>query len=103
MKLIKCGIIFLSILLGGEIGFAQKRALDTAAYKLWRRVDVPNLSDDGKWVTYRLVYIDSDHDTLPPVTYLYHPEKKVKIELKHVVRPTFFANGKWLRYTCWLH
>jgi len=99
MKLIKYGIIFLSILLGGEIGLAQKRALDTAAYKLWRRVDAPNLSDDGKWVTYRFVHIDSRYDTLPPVTYLYHPEKKTRIELEHVVRPTFFANGKWLRYT----
>lgn len=99
MKLIKYGIIFLLILFSGEIGLAQKRVLDTAAYKLWRRVDAPDISDDGKWVTYRLVHIDSRYDTLPPVTYLYHPEKKTKVALEHVVRPTFFANGKWLRYT----
>lgn len=58
----------------------SKRALDTAAYKLWRRVDAPNISEDGKWVTYHFVHIDSKYDTLPRVTYLYNPEKNIKVE-----------------------
>ena len=91
-------IVFL-LIFSGSVGFAQKRALDTAAYKLWRRVDSPDISNDGKWVTYRFVHIDSKYDTLPPVTYLYNPEKNTTVELQHVVRPSFFANGKWLRYT----
>ncbi|MEI3420034.1 MAG: hypothetical protein V8R91_02660 [Butyricimonas faecihominis] len=33
------------------------------------------------------------------MTYLCNPEKNIKVELQHVVRPSFFANGKWLRYT----
>ncbi len=81
-------------------GFISKKVLDTAAYKLWKRVESPDISDDGKWVTYQLIYIDSKkRDTLPPVTYLYNSDRKETFELKQVERPTFFANGKWLRYT----
>ena len=96
--MMKFVIIFL-LVFSGNVGWSQKRALDTAAYKLWRRVDAPNISEDGKWVTYHFVHIDSKYDTLPRVTYLYNPEKNIKVELRHVVRPSFFANGKWLRYT----
>ena len=96
--MMKFVIIFL-LVFSGNVGWSQKRALDTASYKLWRRVDAPNISEDGKWVTYHFVHIDSKYDTLPRVTYLYNPEKNIKVELQHVVRPSFFANGKWLRYT----
>ena len=71
-------IIFL-LILSGNIGWSQKKALDTASYKLWRRVDAPNISEDGKWVTYHFVHIDSKYDTLPRVTYLYNPEKNIKL------------------------
>ena len=72
--MMKFVIIFL-LVFSGNVGWSQKRALDTAAYKLWRRVDAPNISEDGKWVTYHFVHIDSKYDTLPRVTYLYNPEK----------------------------
>ena len=49
--MMKFVIIFL-LIFSGNVGWSQKRALDTAAYKLWRRVDAPNISEDGKWVTY---------------------------------------------------
>ena len=71
-------IIFL-LILSGNIGWSQKKVLDTASYKLWRRVDAPNISEDGKWVTYHFVHIDSKYDTLPRVTYLYNPEKNIKL------------------------
>lgn len=81
------------LILSSNIGWSQKKALDTTSYKLWRRVDAPNISEDGKWVTYHFVHIDSKYDTLPPVTYLYNPEKNIKVELKHVVRPSFLRTG----------
>lgn len=40
-------------------GMAQKRPLDMEAYKLWRRVEAQQMSNDGKWITYRFVYIDT--------------------------------------------
>ena len=76
--MMKFVIIFL-LILSGNIGWSQKKALDTASYKLWRRVDAPNISEDGKWVTYHFVHIDSKYDTLPRVTYLYNPEKNIKL------------------------
>ena len=80
--MMKFVIIFL-LIFSGNIGWSQKKALDTASYKLWRRVDAPNISEDGKWVTYHFVHIDSKYDTLPRVTYLYNPEKNIKEELKN--------------------
>ena len=53
--MMKFVIIFL-LVFSGNVGWSQKRALDTAAYKLWRRVDAPNISEDGKWVTYHFVH-----------------------------------------------
>ena len=76
--MVKFVIIFL-LILSSNIGWSQKKALDTTSYKLWRRVDAPNISEDGKWVTYHFVHIDSKYDTLPPVTYLYNPEKNIKV------------------------
>ena len=59
------GIMFLCSLL--FIGIAdcmsQKKPLDMEAYKLWRRVEGQQMSEDGKWVTYRFVFIDQEgHD-----------------------------------------
>ncbi len=48
---------------------SQKKPLDMEAYKLWRRVEGQRMSEDGKWVTYRFVYIDQEgHDKDVPVT-----------------------------------
>ena len=74
--MMKFVIIFL-LILSGNIGWSQKKALDTASYKLWRRVDAPNISEDGKWVTYRFVFIDQEgHDKDVPVTYLRNKIKR---------------------------
>ena len=92
-------LLYSLLFLGIADCISQKKPLDMEAYKLWRRVEGQQMSEDGKWVTYHFVHIDSKYDTLPRVTYLYNPEKNIKVELRHVVRPSFFANGKWLRYT----
>ena len=41
-------------------GYAQKKRLTMEDYKLWKRVDAQNMSEDGKWVTYQFTFIDSD-------------------------------------------
>ena len=92
--MMKFVIIFL-LVFSGNVGWSQKRALDTAAYKLWRRVDAPNISEDGKWVTYHFVHIDSKYDTLPRVTYLYNPEKNIKVEMV-----ALYGNGSRGGFLC---
>lgn len=78
---------------------AQKKALDMEAYKLWRRVEGQCMSSDGKWITYRFVYIDNDgHDKDIPVTYLYSTETGKTHELKNVSQAYFFNGGKGLKY-----
>lgn len=78
---------------------AQKRPLDMEAYKLWRRVEAQQMSNDGKWVTYRFVYIDNDgHDKDTPITYLYNTETGKTYELENVNQVYFFNGGKGLKY-----
>jgi len=62
-----CSLLFIGI----ADCMSQKKPLDMEAYKLWRRVEGQQMSEDGKWVTYRFVYIDQEgHDKDVPVTYL---------------------------------
>ena len=80
-------------------GMAQKKPLDMEAYKLWRRVEGQHMSDDGKWITYRFVYIDGEgHGKDSPVTYLHHNESGKTYELENVRQAHFFNNGKCLKY-----
>ena len=95
------GIMFLCSLL--FIGIAdcmsQKKPLDMEAYKLWRRVEGQQMSEDGKWVTYRFVYIDQEgHDKDVPVTYLRNMTSGKVYELPNVREVSFFNRGKGLRY-----
>ena len=93
------GIMFLCSLL--FIGIAdcmsQKKTLDMEAYKLWRRVEGQQMSEDGKWVTYRFVYIDQEgHDKDVPVTYLRNMTSGKVYELPNVREVSFFNRGKGL-------
>ena len=95
------GIVFLCSLL--FIGIAdcmsQKKPLDMEAYKLWRRVEGQQMSEDGKWVTYRFVYIDQEgHDKDVPVTYLRNMVSGKVYEFPNVREMRFFNRGKGLRY-----
>lgn len=95
------GIMFLCSLL--FIGIAdcmsQKKPLDMEAYKLWRRVEGQQMSEDGKWVTYRFVFIDQEgHDKDVPVTYLRDMTSGKVYKLPDVREVRFFNRGKGLRY-----
>ena len=75
-------------------GMAQKRPLDMEAFILWRRVEALQMSIDGKWITYRFVYIDNDgHDKDIPITYLYNTENQKTYELENVHQVYFFKVG----------
>lgn len=92
------GVLIL-LLVVWEAG-AQKKPLDLESYKLWRRVEAQKMSEDGKWVTYRFAYIDSEgHDKDEPVTYLRHVATGKEYELRNVNYVNFFNGGKGLKYT----
>ena len=95
----KCLILFV-VILGTTVCSAQKKPLDVVAYDLWRRIDAPHMSEDGRWVTYRLAYINGEgHEKDEPVTYLRDVLKNMTYELKNVMTVSFFDHGKWLKYT----
>ena len=80
-RLLLVSVLFLLV---SELA-AQKKPLDEEAYKLWRRVEGQHMSDDGKWITYRFVYIDTEgHEKDTPVTYLHQNESGKTYELKNV-------------------
>ena len=64
-------------------------SLDTSVYGKWGRIAEQMMSKDGQWVLYRA---EQDYvlvDAPAGKTY----------ELKNMIQPAFFANGKWLKYT----
>lgn len=78
---------------------AQKKVLDEDAYKLWRRVEAQQISDDGKWVTYKYRYINAEEqERHEPVSYLRNMLSGKEIALDHVQQLNFFNRGKMLKY-----
>ena len=93
--------ILLILLMWIPIGiFAQKKVLDLDSYDLWRRVDIQQMSQDGKWVAYSFVYINRDkHEKDIPVMYLRDVLGNKIYELPNVKEVNFFDHGRALRYT----
>ena len=47
--------IVTGLLLGGSLSVeAQKKPLDIEACTSWKRIDAPDISPTGRWVTYRI-------------------------------------------------
>ena len=60
-----------------------------------KRVEGQRMSEDGKWVTYRFVYIDQEgHDKDVPVTYLREYDIWKVYEFPNVRENEFFNQGK---------
>ena len=92
-------LLYSLLFLGIADCISQKKPLDMEAYKLWRRVEGQQMSEDGKWVTYRFVYIDQEgHDKDVPVTYLRDMTSGKVYEFPNVREMSFFNQGKGLRY-----
>ena len=53
--------IIAGLLLGGSLSVeAQKKPLDIEACTSWKRIDAPDISPTGRWVTYRCLLYTSD-------------------------------------------
>lgn len=74
-------------------GFSQKPALDTAAYRQWKRISSPSISCDGAWVIYGVADDESKEMHLVNIT------SGKNIVMPNLSDATFFNAGKWLKYT----
>ncbi|WP_303178590.1 prolyl oligopeptidase family serine peptidase [uncultured Butyricimonas sp.] len=95
-------IFILNILLfmGITICSAQQRPLDIEAYKRWRQVESPKMSEDGKWITYRYRYTyPAGHKNDVPVSYLYNTTTGRTHEFRNVKQIDFWDHCKRIKYT----
>ncbi|MGV3764595.1 MAG: prolyl oligopeptidase family serine peptidase [Chitinophagaceae bacterium] len=72
---------------------AQKKELDTTAYKQWHRLSSPIISHTGEWFLYGY-FMEENNDR-----YLVHPKSGKEIMLEDVTNAEFFGGGNWLKYT----
>lgn len=85
--------IIAGLLLGGSLSVeAQKRPLDIEACTSWKRIDAPDISPTGRWVTYRISLME------------YNPDSKEEKPL-HLfdsrTRKEIFKGGKTKRVNMW--
>ncbi|WP_295119664.1 prolyl oligopeptidase family serine peptidase [uncultured Chitinophaga sp.] len=85
MLILAAGIITLPAM-------AQKKVLDTADYKQWRRTSNPAMSYDGAWVVYGI----TDGETSE--THIRNIATGKDVVMDNVSDITFFNSGKWMRY-----
>lgn len=74
---------------------AQKKNLTIEDYKKWKRVDSPELSEDGKWITYRIA-ASEDYQNRGNSLYLYQCATGKTYEYPRAQEASFW--GKWLHY-----
>lgn len=100
MRILKAIVLVLCLVLDcGIILRAQKKVLGPEDYSLWRRVDQPMMSEDGRWVAYRLVWLDPEKQQAEvPVTFLRDMHTGQEHRLERVRHVEFFNRGKWLKY-----
>lgn len=57
-------VIIAGLLLGGSLSAeAQKKPLDIEACMSWKRIDAPDISPTGRWVTYRISLMENKPDS----------------------------------------
>lgn len=86
-------IILLVAIFGGVNAFPQKKILSPEAYREWKRIDNPDMSEDGKWIIYRMITTDSS------VLYLYETSSRQTTALPQAETAFFWGKGKWICYT----
>jgi len=80
--------------------FAQKKNIDSSAYRNWKTISDPKISSDGQWVvySYRYLYSEDKPSENNPVI-LFNTKTGKEIKLKDASQYDFFNNGKWIRYS----
>lgn len=86
--------LLLVALLGMQVAVAQKKAVDTAAYKEWQSISTPSLSYDGQWMVYR--YGGESEDKRQ---FLVNTATGNTTVFSDINSPEFLGQGKWIKFT----
>ncbi|CAN5555656.1 prolyl oligopeptidase family serine peptidase [soil metagenome] len=85
-RLAICGALLLA-----SAAFAQKKPLDEGAYDIWKSVVGTTLSDNGKWIFYRISPQEGDS-----VTEIKRTDDSKTYTIERVITSSFTADGKFL-------
>ena len=94
-----CGILYGICLafLCNISGQAEKKSLEIDAYKRWKRVESPNISSSGRWVTYHVTPQDYNQKSEKKL-YLYDTQKKQYDSIPNIDQVIFLYNDRYLMY-----
>ena len=94
-----CGILYGICLtfLCNISGQAEKKSLEIDAYKRWKRVESPNISFSGRWVTYHITPQDYNQKSEKKL-YLYDTQKKQYDSIPNIDQVIFLYNDRYLMY-----
>lgn len=93
--------IIAGLLLGGSLSVeAQKKPLDIEACTSWKRIDAPDISPTGRWVTYRISLMEYNPDSKEEKTlHLFDSRTRKEILLNgDIERLEFYNNDQGAFY-----
>ena len=76
-----------------------KKALAVDDYTKWKSINAPELSGDGKWVTYGISLTNTVAAESKPVLHLVNLETNQHVEVADASGGNFSADSKWIAYT----
>jgi hypothetical protein len=76
-----------------------KKALTVDDYTKWKSINAPELSGDGKWVTYGISLTNTVAAESKPVLHLVNLETNQHVEVTDASGGNFSADSKWIAYT----
>jgi len=90
-------ILCISIFLGLQSLFAQKKDIDSTAYQQWKYITSSELSYTGDWMAYNTVYQDFEKEN-PAQTYIVNTKSLERQVLEEVNSLKFVGTGNWVFY-----
>ena len=99
MKFKVISFIILSFLFCNVLS-AQKKLVDSTTYREWRRIDSGELSADGRFVSYKYMFLDNEKENEKARNkyYFYDNKKQERFIIDNVSNMNFWAGGKWIVY-----
>jgi len=76
-----------------------KKALAVDDYTKWKNITAPELSADGKWLTYGLALTNTAPTETKPVLYLLNLQTNETVQVADATGGAFSADSAWLAYT----
>jgi dipeptidyl aminopeptidase/acylaminoacyl peptidase len=76
-----------------------KKALAVDDYTKWKNISAPELSADGKWLTYGLALTNTAPNESKPVLFLLNLQTNETVQVADATGGAFSADSAWLAYT----